>query len=47
MKLFTRNRPITPVDVLAPIPPSTTPIFARLAVESPLPLWDDVVAVTA
>ncbi|NKS10127.1 hypothetical protein GS580_03070, partial [Rhodococcus hoagii] len=45
LALFNRNRPVTPVDVLAPIAPSDTPIFARLAAESPLPSWDDVKAV--
>ncbi|MBM4482280.1 hypothetical protein [Prescottella equi] len=47
MKLFNRNRPVTPVDVLAPIAPSDTPIFARLAAESPLPSWDDAEQVAA
>ncbi|NKT41767.1 hypothetical protein GS676_02650 [Rhodococcus hoagii] len=47
MKLFNRNRPVTPVGVLAPIAPSDTPIFARLAAESPLPPWDDAEAVAA
>lgn len=47
MKLFNRNRPVTPVDVLAPIAPPDTPIFARLAAESPLPSWDDAEQVAA
>ncbi|RDI13496.1 hypothetical protein DEU38_13471 [Rhodococcus sp. AG1013] len=47
MKLFNRTRPVTPVDVLAPVAPSDTPIFARLAAESPLPTWDDAEAVAA
>ncbi|NKR24052.1 hypothetical protein GS479_24490 [Rhodococcus hoagii] len=47
MKLFNRNRPASPLDVLATVPPSVTPIFARLAVEMPLPSWDDTEAVAA
>ncbi|WP_157664958.1 hypothetical protein [Prescottella equi] len=45
MKLFNRNRPATPLDVLATVPPSATPIFARLAVEIPLPDWSDYLGV--
>lgn len=42
-----RNRPASPLDVLGPIAPSDTPIFARLAAESPLPSWDDAEQVAA
>lgn len=40
MKFFKRKKPLV-------VPSSDTPVFARLAVEMPLPAWDDVEQVAA